>query len=85
MSKQSGTTRENILQAALHLFAVKGYHETSISSVAERAGVGKGTLYWYFSSKEELFLQVFNEKGESLNKQIESLLELKLTADQALK
>lgn len=85
MNKKSGTTRENILQAALHLFAVKGYHETSISAVAERAGVGKGTLYWYFSSKEELFRQVLTEKGEGLYKQLEDLLELELPADQVLR
>lgn len=85
MNKQASTTRDNILQAALNLFASKGYHETSMSAVAESAGVGKGTLYWYFSSKDEMFRQVVNEKGEVLYEQLESLLELQLPADQVLR
>lgn len=45
---------EAILQAALELFVEKGFHGTSVPSVAERAGVAAGTIYHYFASKEAL-------------------------------
>lgn len=61
-------TREEILTAALNLFSTNNYHATSMSMIAEEAGVSKGTLYWHFDSKEDLFrelvlagLDYFNE------------------------
>jgi AcrR family transcriptional regulator len=45
---------EAILQAALELFAERGFHGTAVPLVAERAGVGAGTIYRYFESKEVL-------------------------------
>ena len=53
---EGGTeTKERILEAALTVFGEKGYHNATIAEIAEEAGIGKGTVYWYFSSKEELF------------------------------
>jgi AcrR family transcriptional regulator len=46
--------REAILDAALDLFAAKGYHGTTVPEVADRAEVGAGTVYRYFESKEAL-------------------------------
>lgn len=51
------STRERILDSAAECFARRGYKKTSIDSVAERAGVGKGTVYLYCQSKEDLFYQ----------------------------
>lgn len=45
--------RENIVQAALELFVEKGFHGTPIIAIVKRAGVGTGTIYLYFSSKDE--------------------------------
>ena len=45
---------EAILAAALELFVERGFHGTSVPSVAERAGVAAGTIYHYFASKEAL-------------------------------
>lgn len=45
---------ERILDAALELFAQRGFHGTAVPLVAERAQVGAGTIYRYFSSKEAL-------------------------------
>ncbi len=44
-----------LLEAALELFAQKGYSATRAEEIAKRAGVSKGTLFLYFNSKEELF------------------------------
>lgn len=47
-----------LLAAALELFVEKGFASTRVEEVAKRAGVSKGTLFLYFSSKEELFKAV---------------------------
>lgn len=50
-----------LLDAALNLFVEKGYAATRVEEVAARAGVSKGTLFLYFSSKEDLFKAVVRE------------------------
>ena len=50
-----------LLAAALELFVEKGFAATRAEEVAKRAGVSKGTLFLYFSSKEELFKAVVRE------------------------
>lgn len=45
---------EAILEAALDLFVERGFHGTAVPAVAERAGVGAGTIYRYFANKEAL-------------------------------
>ncbi len=52
-------TRERLLQAAQELIEEGGYGGASVIAIAERAGVAAGTLYRHFSSKEELFVEVF--------------------------
>ena len=47
--------RARILKAALDEFSDKGFHHSTIDSMAERAGIAKGTVYRYFKTKEELF------------------------------
>ena len=46
--------KKDIMDKALELFATEGFDKTSISKIAQRAGISKGLLYNYFSSKEEL-------------------------------
>ncbi|MBC2715217.1 MAG: TetR/AcrR family transcriptional regulator [Desulfobacteraceae bacterium] len=50
-----------IATAALYLFAKKGYAATSVEQIAEAAGIGKGTVYEYFPSKEEIFVHAIND------------------------
>lgn len=50
--------RELILKSAAEVFAAKGFHDASINEIALKANIGKGTVYEYFSSKNELFLEV---------------------------
>jgi AcrR family transcriptional regulator len=58
--------REEILAAAVAEFAHRDFHEVLMDDVAARAGVGKGTLYRYFPTKEELFVAaVLRELSES--------------------
>ena len=53
-------SRDEILKAAIRLFARRGFHETSMSEVAREAKVSKALIFWHFKTKEELFLAVLN-------------------------
>ncbi len=57
---------QELLDAALELFAQKGFSATRSDEVAARAGVSKGTLYLYFPSKEELFKAVVRSNISAL-------------------
>lgn len=59
--KRVGNKRERIIAAAARFFGEKGYHNTTTAEVAEAAGVAAGTIYIYFSSKEDLLVAVFEE------------------------
>src|SRR5579862_5520325 len=58
---QAQDSRDEILKAAIHLFATRGFHETSMSEVAREAKVSKALIFWHFKTKEELFLAVLNK------------------------
>lgn len=53
--------RKDILEAALMLFAERGYDATTIPMIASKANVGAGTIYRYFVNKETLMNQLFRE------------------------
>ena len=53
--------KRQIYQAALACFSRKGYHLTTMDDVVTESGLSKGALYWYFKSKKELFLSLFQE------------------------
>ncbi|HRQ76165.1 MAG TPA: TetR/AcrR family transcriptional regulator [Phycisphaerales bacterium] len=64
--------RNEILDAATHLFASDGYRQADVQVLADRLGVGKGTVYRYFSSKEELFLASVDRGMQRLKEAVES-------------
>lgn len=79
-----------IMQTALELFGHNGYHSTSISKIAQEAGISKGLIYNYFTSKEDLLKRIILEaieRGEHIMdeamsqsddpfKQLQNLLEI---------
>ena len=58
-------TKRKIFETSMKLFAEKGYDATSIEEITATVGVAKGTLYYHFSSKEEIF-QFLVEEGVKL-------------------
>ena len=52
--------REKILRAALKVFSDRGMTEFKMIDIATAAGIGKGTIYEYFSSKEDIIAGCFN-------------------------
>jgi AcrR family transcriptional regulator len=66
---------QELLAAALDLFVEKGYAATRLEDVASRAGVSKGTLYLYFTNKEELFKAVVRENVVPVLGQAEEIVD----------
>ncbi len=58
--------REDILRAAIELFSQSGYHGVTVDAIAQKAGISKGNLYWYFKSKQEIFQLLFEDIGALL-------------------
>jgi AcrR family transcriptional regulator len=52
--------REKIISAAMKVFVEKGFAGATMAEIATEAGIGKGTIYGYFKSKDELFFALFN-------------------------
>jgi AcrR family transcriptional regulator len=73
---QRGTERRSQLMAyAAARFAEQGYHPTSVSEIVAGLGVGKGVFYWYFDSKEQLFLEILKEAQTDLRRRQQQAIE----------
>ena len=64
-------TKRKIFETSMKLFAQKGYEATSIEEITATVGVAKGTLYYHFSSKEEIFYFLVEEGMKLLKNSIE--------------
>ncbi len=60
--------RSQILSYATVRFASDGYHPTSVADIVGGLGVGKGVFYWYFESKEQLFLEILRDAQKDLRR-----------------
>ena len=66
--------RRQILDAAIHVFARKGFHHCRVSDVADEAGVAYGLVYHYFDSKDEVLDTLFEERWDILLEAIASFI-----------
>ena len=73
--KPRSEKRARIIDAAIEVFAAKGYRSARISDIARGAGVADGTIYLYFRNKEDLLLTIFEEKMDLVLKELEANLE----------
>lgn len=65
--------RKEILTSAKTLFTEKGFHNTKMNEIAVKAGVGKGTLYEYFNSKQDIFDESCIENANLMREGIEEI------------
>lgn len=72
--KLRNISRQKILDAAMEVFATEGYHSSTISLISKKAGISKGLIYNYFSSKEELLHELMIGMMKSM---IEELMPVK--------
>ena len=69
--------KEKIVQAAITTFSKYGYDKTRMDDIAKSAKLGKGTLYLYFKSKEELFYDISENSIKELKEQLSKLFSKK--------
>jgi TetR/AcrR family transcriptional regulator, fatty acid metabolism regulator protein len=84
-SRRSGDKHERILDAAVRVFAKKGFYATRVSEVAKAAGVADGTIYLYFKSKDQLLVSLFEDRVERLLAFLEAELPRAATAPEKLR
>ena len=66
--------KKQIITAAIHVFARNGVTKTRMVQIAEAAGIGKGTIYEYFRSKEEIFSSAFNTMFAEMEKRLQQII-----------
>lgn len=68
--------KNRIIKESVKFFSEKGYHKTKMAEIAESLGVSKGAIYQYFTSKEELFLEVIRYYVDCTQKELIFFLNL---------
>ncbi len=69
---QRNLRKESILEGALKVFKVHGIEKTTMDEIAIESGFGKATLYYYFASKDEVFIAIMEDGWKKLWEAIES-------------
>jgi len=68
LTQRGRERRRQLMEYAAARFSEGGYHPTSVAEIVQGLGVGKGVFYWYFSSKEELFLEILRDAQHALRR-----------------
>lgn len=68
LTEQGRERKRQLVDAAVALFAERGYAATRISDICERAGVAKGLFYWYFPTKLDLFSELVRSMRHRLRR-----------------
>jgi AcrR family transcriptional regulator len=76
--------REVILDAAIQVFAQRGYHRSRVSDIAREAGIAYGLVYHYFRNKEEILHTIFEERWSGFLEAVEAIATSKTTAEDKL-
>jgi TetR/AcrR family fatty acid metabolism transcriptional regulator len=65
-SKNKDSKYHRILGAAVKIFALQGFHQSTIAQIAKEAGVADGTIYLYFKNKDDILVQFFSFKAKQV-------------------
>jgi AcrR family transcriptional regulator len=65
---------ERILEAALQVFTLKGYHGTAVDEIASESGTSKGGVYFHFPNKEAIFLALLDRMAAMLRSRVEAAI-----------
>ena len=82
--KPDQVTQQRILEAARRVFQSKGMHGARMQSIADKAGINKAMLHYYFRNKEQLFASVFTEAMEKFLPAVFGIWESELSFDEKL-
>jgi AcrR family transcriptional regulator len=72
---QGRESRDELVAAALRVFARRGYRQASVDEVAAEAGYSKGAVYWHFSGKEDILAALLEERIDAPMRELVALLE----------
>jgi AcrR family transcriptional regulator len=76
IGQRGARTRQHILDTTLVLFAEGGFHATLVDDIAQAAGISRATLYQYFESKQQIFVELVEESGSTLMRLVRRLRHL---------
>ena len=78
---RTNNKKELIIDAAIKVFARKGFYNSKVADVAKKAGVADGTIYLYFKNKDDLLISLFEMKMEEILQRFSSLIKKDIPAD----
>ena len=78
-------TRKGILEAAARIFSEKGFHATSMQDIADAVHLQKASLYYHFSSKQEILVAILDQALDIINNRLETVRLQSLSADEKLR
>ena len=70
MPEDPQSTRERILDAAMNIFAHKGYHSAKLDEIAAESQTSKGSIYFHFPNKERLFIALVDQFADLLERRV---------------
>lgn len=82
---KSENRRRDVLHAAARVFSENGFHATTTEDIARALGLSKGVIYYYFRSKEEIYLEVVSTAILGALERLESVLALNLSPTETLR
>lgn len=68
--RNTNETRERILDAALSVFSRKGYHDTRLDEIVDESGTSKGSIYFHFPNKKQLFIALVDKFADLLEERV---------------
>jgi len=78
--KEKDSRKKLILKSARALFFKKGFNKVTVDEIAKASELGKGSIYLYFDSKEEIYAQILLNDIDNFNRQVSALLDKENTA-----
>ena len=82
--KEKDNRKKNILKSARSLFFKKGFKKVTVDEIAKASELGKGSIYLYFNSKEEIYAQILLNDIDNFNEKVDVLLEQRSSSAELL-
>ncbi len=83
--KRNTEKYQQILEAAVTVFAEQGFLQSTVAQVAKKAGVADGTIYLYFKNKDDILIQIYNYKTKEVFEQFRKAVDAGESAEQKLR
>ncbi len=83
--KRNTEKYQQILEAAVVVFAEQGFLQSTVAQVAKQAGVADGTIYLYFKNKDDILIQIYDYKTKEVFEQFRKAVDAGVSAEQKLR